>query len=74
MQHGVYYAKPCGLLNVAGYFDPLIALLDHMVAERFLRPEHRALALVDADLDRLVVRFAAYQPPTAEKWLDRGAR
>ncbi len=68
------HTKPCGLLNVAGYFDPLVALLDHMVAERFLRPEHRALALVDADLARLVARFAEYQPATVEKWLDRDAR
>src|SRR5688500_17792950 len=37
------HTKPCGLLNIAGYFTPLITLLDHMVAERFLRPEHRAL-------------------------------
>ena len=61
-------------VNVAGFFDPLIALLDHMVAERFLRPEHRALALVDDDAARLVARFAEYQAPTVEKWLDRGAR
>jgi uncharacterized protein (TIGR00730 family) len=68
------HAKPCGLLNVAGYFDPLIALLDHMVAERFLHPEHRALALVDDDLDRLLSRFADYHPPPVKNWLDRAAR
>jgi uncharacterized protein (TIGR00730 family) len=68
------HAKPCGLLNVAGYFDPLIALLDHMVAEKFLRPEHRALALVDDDAERLLALFAEYQVPTVEKWLDRAAR
>ena len=68
------HAKPCGLLNVAGYFDPLIALLDHMVAEKFLRPEHRALALVDDDAGRLLARFAEYEAPKVEKWLDRAAR
>ena len=68
------HAKPCGLLNVAGYFNPLIALLDHMVAEKFLRPEHRALALVDDDAGRLLARFAEYQAPKVEKWLDRAAR
>jgi len=68
------HAKPCGLLNINNYFDPLIALLDHMVAERFLRPEHRALALVDDDAARLLSRFAEYQAPNVEKWLDRAAR
>lgn len=68
------HAKPCGLLNIAGYFNPLIALLDHMVAEKFLRPEHRALALVDDDAGRLLARFAEYEAPRVEKWLDRAAR
>lgn len=68
------HTKPCGLLNVNGYFDPLVALLDHMVAERFLRPEHRALALVDDDAARLLTHFAEYEPPSVEKWLDRAAR
>ena len=66
--------KPCGLLNTNGYFTPLVALLDHMVTERFLRPEHRALALVDDDAARLLARFAEYEPPSVEKWLDRAAR
>ena len=68
------HTKPCGLLNTEGYFTPLVALLDHMVTERFLRPEHRALALVDDDAARLLARFAEYQPPSVEKWLDRSAR
>lgn len=68
------HAKPCGLLNVAGYFDPLIALLDHMVGEKFVHPQHRALALVDDDAARLLDRFAEYEAPTVAKWLDRAAR
>jgi uncharacterized protein (TIGR00730 family) len=68
------HTKPCGLLNVNGYFDPLIAMLDHLVGERFLRPEHRALALVDDDAARLLARFAEYEAPRVEKWLDRAAR
>ncbi len=66
--------KPIGLLNTNNYFDPLITLLDHMVTERFLRPEHRALAMVDDDATRLLARFAEYEAPTVEKWLDRAAR
>jgi len=65
------HPKPCGLLNVERYYDPLLALFDHAVAARFLRPEHRALVLEDTDPDRLLDRLAAYQPPVREKWIDR---
>jgi hypothetical protein len=53
------HERPVGLLNVAGYFDLLIAFLDRAVAEGFLRPEHRGLLLVDDDLDRLLDRLVA---------------
>ena len=39
------HAKPCGLLNVVGYYSPLLAMLDRAVQERFLKPENRALVL-----------------------------
>ena len=52
-QLGVH-AKPCGLLNVAGYYDALLALFDHAVAERFLRPENRALVLDGRDPEPLI--------------------
>jgi uncharacterized protein (TIGR00730 family) len=63
--------KPCGLLNAAGYYDHLLAFLDHVTAERFLAPDHRAMVLVDDDATRLLDRLAAYRPPQTEKWLDR---
>ncbi len=63
------HRKPCGLLNVAGYFDPLLAFFDHALAERFLRPEHRAMVLVDSSADRLLDRLAAFQPPDLDKWI-----
>ena len=63
------HRKPCGLLNVAGYFDPLLAFFDHATAERFLRPEHRAMVLVDSDPGRLVDRLAAFEPPDLDKWI-----
>ena len=47
--------KTMGVLNVAGYFDPLIALLDHAVSQQFVRPENRKLLLVSADPETLVV-------------------
>jgi uncharacterized protein (TIGR00730 family) len=66
------HCKPCGLLNVAGYFDGLLTFLDHAVDERFLRREHRAIVLVDDDPDRLLDRMAAYRAPGIPKWMERG--
>jgi len=65
------HQKPCGLINVAGYFDHLLGFLDHAVAERFLRPEHRRMVLVAADPETLLDRLATYQPPQLAKWIDR---
>jgi len=67
------HQKPCGLINAEGYFDHLITFLDHAVAERFFRPEHRGMVLVDDDPARLLERFAGYRPPQLEKWIDRGS-
>ncbi len=69
-QLGVH-AKPCGLLDIAGYYAPLIALFDHMVAARFLKPEDRARVIVARDPAILLARFADYVAPPANKWLDR---
>jgi len=65
------HGKPCGLLDVAGYFDRLVEFLDHAVAERFLAAEHRAMLLVASDPDVLLDRLGAYRAPVVEKWLDR---
>jgi uncharacterized protein (TIGR00730 family) len=65
------HRKPCGLLNVHGYFDGLLTFLDHAVSERFLLREHRAMVLVDDDAERLLERFIAYRAPDVEKWIDR---
>jgi hypothetical protein len=67
-----FQAKPCGLLNVAGYYDPLLALFDHAVAERFVRAEHRALVIEGADPAALLASLAGFQPPAVHKWIDRG--
>jgi uncharacterized protein (TIGR00730 family) len=48
------HQKPMGILNVAGYFDPLLALLDHAAAARFVDPEHRTPLLVSADHEAIV--------------------
>lgn len=54
------HGKPSGLLNVAGYYDDLLVMLDHAMSEELLRPEHRALILADTDAGRLLQRLAAF--------------
>jgi uncharacterized protein (TIGR00730 family) len=66
------HAKPCGLLNVAGYFDPLLEFLDHAVEEKFVRDVHRAMVIVESDPAKLLERFDAYVPPRVVKWVNAG--
>jgi len=63
------HAKPCGLLNVEGYFDPLLAMLDRMVDHGFVRAEHRGLLVAEDEATRLLERFADYRPPSRGKWI-----
>lgn len=65
------HRKPVGLLDVEGYFSPLVGFLDHAAAEGFLRPPHRALLLVERDADALLERFVAWTPPDLEAWMGR---
>jgi predicted Rossmann-fold nucleotide-binding protein len=62
-----FIAMPGGLLNVGGYYDTLALFLDHMVAEGFLHPQHRALALVSADPQELLDQFERYTPTHVDK-------
>jgi uncharacterized protein (TIGR00730 family) len=64
------HGKPCGLLDVEGFFDSLRGFLDHMVRERFLHPAYRDMVLVDTDPARLLSAFDAYRPIAVAKWLD----
>lgn len=66
------HAKPCGLLDVEGYYRPLVAYFDHAVAEGFLRPEHRQLVLVDGDVESLLGAFERYEPPPVRRSIDPG--
>lgn len=63
------HTKPIGLLGPGGYWDGLLAWLDHAVAEGFIAPNQRALVAVDRDLDGLLARFATWTPP-ASRWSD----
>ena len=67
------HAKPCGLLDVCGYYEGLLTFLDHAVAERFVRREHRALLLAAREPDELLARLAQVRAPAVEKWLDRAS-
>jgi uncharacterized protein (TIGR00730 family) len=64
------HARPCGLLDVAGYYGPLIAFLDRAAGEGFIRPEHRRLLVVAEAPDALLDRFAAWAPPAVQRWID----
>ncbi|HET6762625.1 MAG TPA: TIGR00730 family Rossman fold protein, partial [Longimicrobiaceae bacterium] len=69
-----FHPKPCGLLNVQGYYAPLLALFDQGVAEGFIRPQHRALVLEETSPAALLARMEAFVPPTGDKWIARGER
>ena len=64
------HAKPLALLDVAGYYEPLAAFLDHAVAQRFLRPETREMLAVADDLDSLLETLERWQPAPMHKWID----
>jgi uncharacterized protein (TIGR00730 family) len=59
--------KPCGLLNICGYYDQLIAFIDHAVTQQFVKAEYRAMVLVDQDPAKLLEQFEVYQPPEIDK-------
>jgi uncharacterized protein (TIGR00730 family) len=66
--------KACAVLNVDGYYDPLLAMADKAVSEGFLRTVHRGLLLSDTDPERLLDRLGEYSVPDVEKWIDRPSR
>lgn len=68
------HRKACGLLNVNGYYDPLLAMADRAVAEGFVREVHRDLVVTDTDAARLVDTLSTYRVPVVDKWMDRAAR
>ena len=68
------HVKPCGVLNLQGYFDRLLAFIEHSVAERFVRPEHGSMILVARTADELLDAMSSYRPPIVEKWIEREHR
>jgi uncharacterized protein (TIGR00730 family) len=66
------HLKPCGLLDVEGYYGGLAAFLDHAVAERFLTAAHREILMLEEEPGGLLDSLATYEPPRTGKWIDRG--
>jgi uncharacterized protein (TIGR00730 family) len=66
--------KACGILNVNGYYDPLLQLTDKAVAEGFLRKISRELLISDVDPERLLNRLSTYSVPIVDEWIGRQER
>lgn len=62
-------SKPAGLFDIGGYFQPLMGMVDHMIAEEFLPSAHRNAVVVEAEPEALVTGLIQYQPVTVPKWL-----
>jgi|SRR5690606_38981636 len=68
-----HHTKPCGLLNSSGFFDPLLAFLDHVETNGFIRQEHRRMLIVENTIEGLLAKFHSYKAPQVQKWLNDDA-
>ena len=66
------HAKPCAVLDVAGFWRPLLDALDQMTAQGFIRPDVRALLVESTSPDDLFTRLATVRPTLGERWLGLG--
>lgn len=66
-----FHQKPCGLLNVEGYYDSLITFLDHVLAEQFVKKHHHSMLIVETHPDTLLDRYVNYQPPVVRHWVGK---
>jgi hypothetical protein len=66
-----FHRKNIGLLNVAGYFDPLVELIEHAIREEFIIPAHRELIVVESEPIRLLDRLTTHEMPLVRRWLKR---
>ncbi|MGR9115715.1 MAG: LOG family protein [Gammaproteobacteria bacterium] len=63
--------KPCGLINVGGYYDSLIKFLDHAFAEQFVKQPHRGMLIVETEPEALLDRYVDYQSPVVAQWVGK---
>lgn len=66
-----FHDKPCGILNLRGYYDRLLDFFDHAVEQRFIKPVHRKMIIVSDSFPELLIRFRGYRAPVVEKWIDK---
>jgi hypothetical protein len=66
-----YHQKPVGILNVRGFYDPLLALLDHAVEHGFIHSAQRRVILVEKDADALLDQIQKWQVPQWKRWIER---
>ena len=64
-----WHQKPFGLLNIAGFYAPLIQFLDHTAGEGFIRPQHRELVIVETEVEKILSRMKDFRPSTEVKWV-----
>ena len=67
------HRKPTALLDVNGYFEKLVAFLDHSVEQRFVKAEHRAMLIIERDPETLLDRLATARFSVVSKWMGRGS-
>ncbi|HLQ88050.1 MAG TPA: LOG family protein, partial [Enterococcus sp.] len=63
------HQKPCGLLNINHYYDPLVSFFNHMADQQFLDEKYRSMALVDSSPQHLIEKFHTYQPPAVKTYI-----
>lgn len=68
------HVKPCAVLNVLGFYDGLLAFLDHVVGQGLLKPVHRDMLLVEEDPAAVLRTMARYRAPADAKWINRAER
>jgi uncharacterized protein (TIGR00730 family) len=64
-----FHEKPCGLLNVASYYDSLFAFLESAIEQRFVKEEYRPMMIMDDSPGALLDRFSVYRAPRVKKWI-----
>ena len=65
-----FHEKPCGLLNVCGYFDNMLKFIEHSIHQQFVKPEYQSMILVDSEIKNLLAQFENYEPIKIKKWID----
>jgi len=67
-----FHSKPCALLNVNGFYDPLLRLVDHAIAERFIKASQRQILIVEPEINALLHRMEHQHVLVEPKWIGKG--